>query len=260
MATRSRRSSTVANSMATQDLARQRTEMHIEATTWQTVGKRKASRPKQDREPKPKKPRRPRRWAPPGWDGVRWSARSIQPGGLETHHQPCMSSFISPEVPPSSTEPTGKLSWLRPRNSVSIWEHFAEVKRRADESPACGAVVASNNGSSPALGSDIGIAIGVGMNNAPASATLYRTMADGCDVGRQMPGIVVGTEADKRPAWPGESNLVAAMSKSRQVTASSSSSSSAVGAANFRDVHAPQTPAVTCPADRVSIMSLVHGP
>ena len=157
MAARSRRSSTMASSMATQDLARQRTEMHIEAATWKTAGKRRASRPAQDREPKPKKPRRPRRWAPPGWDGDRWSARSIQPAGLETHHQPCMSSFISPEVPPSSTGSTGRLSWLRPRNSVSIWEHFAEVKRRADESPVCGAVVASN-GSSPALGSDIGIA------------------------------------------------------------------------------------------------------
>ena len=257
----------MANSMATQDLARQRTEMHIEAATRQTAGKRKASRPKQDREQKPKKPRRPRRWAPPGWDGVRWSARSIQPGGLETHHRPCMSSFIAPELPPSSTTSTGKLSWLRPRNSVSIWEHFAEVKRRADESPACGAVVASN-GSSPALGSDIGIA-SVGMNNAPASATLYRTVADGADGpppcsddgGWQMPRCVVGAEAGKRSARPAEGNMVVAMSKSRQVTASfASSSSSVVGAANFQDVHAPQTPAVTCPADRVSIMSLVHGP
>lgn len=257
MAARSRRSSTMASSMATQDLARQRTEMHIEAATWKTAGKRRASRPTQDREPKPKKPRRPRRWAPPGWDGDRWSARSIQPAGLETHHQPCMSSFISPEVPPSSTGSTGRLSWLRPRNSVSIWEHFAEVKRRADEPPVCGGVLASG----------IGMA-SVDLNNAPATVTVDQTIADSIDGpapwgdggGRQVPRFVAGTAASKRPAWPAASSLVATMSKSRQATASCASSSSTVDDANLQDVPAPQTPAVTCPADRVSIMSLVSGP
>jgi len=247
MAARSRRSSTMASTMATQDLARQRTEMHIDATTWQTAGKRKSSRcPKQDREPKPKKQRRPRRWAPPGWDGNRWSARSIQPGGLETHHEPCMSSFISPE--PSSPESSRRMSWLRPRNSVSIWEHFAEAKRRADETLACGAVVACS-GDAPVLASGIGMASIDQHNALVATGTLDRPVADADGAGCPPPRTIA---AEKRPAWQGASTLVAAMTKSR--------SSAAVDVAGFHDVPAPQTPAVICPADRVSIMSLVSGP
>ena len=107
-------------------------------------------RPDTDRQPITTK-LRPRRWAPPGWDGNRWSARSIHPGGLETHHEPCMSSFacISADVPPTSTcrttnTSTGRLSWLRPRNIVSTWEHLADVKRRADSRSFSGTVVVPN--------------------------------------------------------------------------------------------------------------------
>eukprot|EP01046_Picozoa_sp_COSAG06_P057823 COSAG06_NODE_11401_length_1517_cov_1.696328_1_plen_168_part_10 len=106
MAARSRRNSTMASSIATKSLARQREEMHDEHGPRYPTGKRKASRPKTPREPKPKKPRQPRRWAPAGWDKTRRSARSIHPGGLECHHVPDMSAFhdAMPSVESSGSE------------------------------------------------------------------------------------------------------------------------------------------------------------
>ena len=70
-------------------------------------------------------------WAPAGWDGNRWSARSIHPAGLETNHVPDMSSFRD-----AANEASGGLSWLRPHNRVSIWEHLAEVEIRKGRATA----------------------------------------------------------------------------------------------------------------------------
>jgi hypothetical protein len=270
MAARSRRSTTMASSMATQDLARQRTEMQTEAATWHATGKRPASHRKHERELKPRKTRRPRRWVPPGWDGNRWSARSIHPGGLETHHEPCMSSFLSTEVMSSSADNTcryaGRLSWLRPRNSVSIWEHFADVKRRATTAPALGVMVA-RNASLAALANapttldrcDVSArTVGADAGCEPP-ATLGGAVGDG---GCQMPSFAAATKASERPVWLARSTRMRpVIAKSSEPAAESScaSSSSATGAADL-DVSAPKTPAVAFSADRVSIMSLVNGP
>ena len=267
MAGRSRRSSTAASSMATENLARQRTEMQAEAATRYPTGKRQASRPKRESEPKPKKPRRPRRWAPPGWDGNRWSARSVQPGGLETHHEPCMSSFLTTEESSSSADDrsTGRLSWLRPRNSVSIWEHYAEVKRRADMATANEHPLMSASGSAvqpmpigkpaPAT-TDRAICGSASTNGAGQNAGCERlpprpnALGESSDSDRHLPGFDADGAGSNPTVWPAPGGLVAAI-KSR------SSSSREVG---DLDVPAPKTPAVACPADRVSIMSLVHGP
>ena len=274
MAARSRRSSTMASSLATEDLARQRTEMHTEASRHASGTTRLASRPKRgEREPKPKRQRRPRRWAPPGWDGNRWSARSIHPGGLETHHEPCMSSFISGKVPSSPTDTTrstGRLAWLRPRNSVSIWEHFADVKRTASTASVCGAM-AADNGSSPASVSVMG-------NGAPTTETLDRSIAAGAvgaiagsrrpaplgsavsDSGQQLPSFLEASAAVKTSVWLAPTALMlAAATNPRKSATSCATSSSVVGGIGDLDVLAPRTPAVTCPADRVSIMALVNG-
>ena len=271
MAARSRRSSTIASSLATEDLARQRTEIHTEASRRAIGTTRPTSRPKRgEREPKPKRQRRPRRWVPPGWDGNRWSARSIHPGGLETHHEPCMSSFISTTAPSPSrdTRSTGRLAWLRPRNNVSIWEHFADVKRAANTSPICGAMVA-DNGSSSASASVMG--------NAPTTETLNRNIAADAvgvgagygragllgggfgDSGRQLPSFLKETAAGTSPVWLAPTALMlAATAKPTKAATACATSSSVAGIADL-DVLAPRTPAVTCPADRVSIMALVHG-
>ena len=275
MAGRSRRSSTAASSMATENLARQRTEMQAEAATRYPTGKRKASRPKRESEPKPKKPRRPRRWAPPGWDGNRWSARSVQPGGLETHHEPCMSSFLTTEESSSSVadRSTGRLSWLRPRNSVSIWEHYAEMKRRAEMVTANERPLVSASGGGvqpmpigkPASGiTDQAICgssstDGVGQNaKRNGSAPWPGALGESGESDRRLPGFAANSADGNPTVWPAPGGLVVANAKSRMMpTCTSSSSSREPGGL---DVPVPKTPAVTCPADRVSIMSLVHGP
>ena len=115
--------------MATASLTRQRMELHeqalVDAPRYPT-GKRKATRPAISSEPKVKKPRRPRRWVHPQIESTPWTARSVHPAGLESHHKPNMSAFFSADEPPS------KLSWLKPRNQVSVWEHMAEGRRRQD--------------------------------------------------------------------------------------------------------------------------------
>lgn len=267
--------------MATLDLARQRTEMHTEVATTTTrypTGKRSASRPKRDKEAKPKRPRRPRRWVPPGWDRSRWSARSIQPGGLETHHEPCMASFISnTETSLADTRSTARLAWLRPRNSVSIWEHLADVNRRPDAAPDSVALESgTGNVSTMATRNDMHC-VGIG-NSKRATAQKLEQSIDAstitdvavADVSTSL-DVVFGTSdrpvaasavSPKRAGWPGSANMVAALSKSSDpgpVTSSCGSSTSTAGGTGL-DQPAPRTPAETCRADRVAIMSLVNGP
>jgi hypothetical protein len=259
MASRSRRGSTMASSIATQSLARQRDEMHEADVTGYPTGKRKASRKKIPSEPKPKKPRRPRRWAPAGWGGNRWSARSIHPGGLETTHEPDMSSFRTNGggTADASTASTG-LSWLRPQNRVSIWEHLAAIEQRAGREAAS---------SPPAPGNECAVVSapvsafesvgGEGTSKSPTvCATGSHAPAGPCAQVAARPLALHCAAGDGKPSWP---EPIVDAEVSRQISACGSAGG---------DVHDPPaaseshdavltTPAASSSAHRVSILSLV---
>jgi len=263
----------MASSMATLDLARQRTEMEKEtlaSAPRYPTGKRKATRPSRvASEPQPKQPRRPRRWRPPGWDGVPWTARSVHPGGLESNHEPNMTSF-RPTVRDSDGPSSSRLSWLRPHNRVSIWEHLAEVERQAGTVAASPAVVMSGTStlsSSGAVrsasvvdtmkalqGSVAREAFADTAENELVKGTAQRLSAAGCSIG---PSSYVAVPPAGRPTWAVPSfGLAVAVSDSPSSTLCAVSSSTV----EVDDPTAPAvtTPAATCPADRVSIESLVN--
>jgi hypothetical protein len=253
MASRSRRGSTMASSIATQSLARQRDEMHELAATRYPTGKRKAAaRPKKPHEPKPKKPRRPRRWAPAGWDGNRWSARSIHPAGLETNHVPDMSSFRD-----AANEASGGLSWLRPHNRVSIWEHLAEVDiregRAATASSAYGLapVAAVSHSSSRDDGG------GTSCGDTVKKAAPQQHPTDHCVASRPdalHDAARLQLAGDKTGLIEPPKLGMAVMRKSMATTS------------DGNDLPSPQegvltTPATTsCSAERISILSLITAP
>ena len=250
MAARSRRNSTMASSIATQSLARQREEMHDEHGPRYPTGKRKASRPKTPREPKPKKPRQPRRWAPAGWDKTRRSARSIHPGGLECHHVPDMSAFhdAMPSVESSGSE-YARLSWLRPHNRVSIWEHLAALQRRSEREAAA---------SLPASGRSL--------SSAPASSgegTLVGATTDGDIIiddssyiaprPVESKGAAAVQGVDGKSEWPDQSNRGTAISR-----VDSTCDSTISGGHGPAASHAIlETPFASYSANRASILSLV---
>ena len=258
MAGRSRRGSTLASSMATASLTRQREELHeqqlADAPRYPT-GKRKATRTAAaPKEKQPTKPRGPRCWVPPGWDKVPWTARSVHPAGLETHHEPNMSAFFS-----SADQPPSGLSWLKPRNQVSIWEHMAEAQRRQDVNETQAAAPCPGIGSVPVLASSetktkekkvvaSGTAATVVMNDRAWSASVPTPVELPCATETTAAESTVLAEQDDRgDAGTGSPTLLRC-----GVTASS---------ANVDLTHslaALKTPADTCPADRVSIMSLVE--
>jgi hypothetical protein len=263
MAVRSRRGSTLASSMATASLTRQRTELHAQARAnapRYPTGKRKVTRPAKSSEPREKKQRRPRRWAPPNWDGVAWTARSVHPAGLETHHEPNMSAFFTTAVPPS------KLSWLKPRNQVSIWEHLAEVQRRADSaySSSNAAVGGESSESVPGKGVE--------------SCACFSRMGEGTALSlhhlQPPPGVIPGKQLLNRPAAHDCVDLTgevpdrgaAAERLGGKVLSVPPSPVLLCGVPATEvdqqllvpwGVSSLKTPAATCPANRVSIMSLV---
>ena len=261
MAARSRRGSTLASSMATASLTRQREELHEQALAdapRYPTGKRKATRPVRPKERQPKKPRRPRRWAPPGWDGVTWTARSVHPGGLETHHEPNMSAFFSAD------QPSTGLSWLKPRNQVSIWEHMAEVQRRRDVAAAVAA--AAGPGTDSVL---VPTSSETEMKEkkvvASGTATVVHDRALPASASNSCPKpthVELPRAAKTVPADytvpVGQPDRVAE-AVSRSPTLSLCGAPATAAAANVDRTLSPalKTPAASCPADRISIVSLV---